>query len=93
MKPEYKHNVQSFTLNASHRKPLEGKHWAIKRTVFMFPVLCPFSTPCQIITPVVEIAIWLPNPNPSPTPNPKPTNTRGVIIWQGSEFDLLILLF
>ncbi len=21
MKPEYKHNVQSFTLNASHRKP------------------------------------------------------------------------
>ncbi len=53
--------------------------------------LCPFSTPCQIITPLVEIAIWLPNPNPtpnpnpSPTPNPKPTNTRGVIIWQGSE--------
>ncbi len=49
-------------------------------------VLCPFSTPCQIITPLVEIAIWLPNPNPtpnpnpSPTPNPKPTNTRGVII-------------
>ncbi len=49
------------------------------------PVLWPFSTPCQIITPLVEIAIWLPNPNPSPTPNPKPTNTRGVIIWQGSE--------
>ncbi len=55
------------------------------------PVLCPFLTPCQIITPLVEIAIWLPNPNPtpnpnpSPTPNPKPTNTRGVIIWQGSE--------
>ncbi len=47
------------------------------------PVLCPFSTPCQIITPLVEIATWLPNPNPtpnpnpSPTPNPKPTNTRG----------------
>ncbi len=55
------------------------------------PVLCPFSTPCQIITPLVEIALWLPNPNPtpnpnpSPTPDPKPTNTRGVIIWQGSE--------
>ncbi len=48
-------------------------------------MLCPFSTPCQIITPLIEIAIWLPNPNPSPTPNPKPTNTRGVIIWQGSE--------
>ncbi len=59
--------------------------------VHWVPVLCPFSTPCQIITPLVEIAIWLPNPNPtpnptpSPTPNPKPTNTRGVIIWQGSE--------
>ncbi len=26
-----------------------------------------------------------PNPSPSPTPNPKPTNTREVIIWQGSE--------
>ncbi len=25
MKPEYKSNVQSFTLMASHRKPLEGK--------------------------------------------------------------------
>ncbi len=55
------------------------------------PVLCPFSTPCQIITPLLEIAIWLPNPNPTPNPNPsptpnrKPTNTRGVIIWQGSE--------
>ncbi len=55
------------------------------------PVLCPFSAPCQIITPLVEIAIWLLNPNPTPnlnpflTPNPKPTNTRGVIIWQGSE--------
>ncbi len=50
------------------------------------PVLCPFSTSFQIITPLVEIATWLPNPNPSPTPNPKPTNTRGVIIWQRSEF-------
>ncbi len=27
----------------------------------------------------------MPKRNPSPTPNPKPTNTRGVIIWQGSE--------
>ncbi len=61
------------------------------RILTLSPVLCPFSTPWQIITPLVEIAIWLPNPNPtpnpnpSPTPNPKPTNTRGVIIWQGSE--------
>ncbi len=52
---------------------------------------CAISTPCQIITPLLEITIWLPNPNPtpnpnpSPTPNPKPTNTRGVIIWQRSE--------
>ncbi len=38
------------------------------------PVLCPFSTPCQIITPLVEIAIWLPNPNPTPNPNPSPTH-------------------
>ncbi len=47
----------------------------------------PIFDPCQIITPLVEIAIWFPNPNPSPspTPNPKPTNTRRVIIWQGSE--------
>ncbi len=37
-------------------------------------MLCPFLNPCQIITPLVEIAIWLSNPNPSPTPNPKPTN-------------------
>ncbi len=43
----------------------------------------PIFDPYQIITPLVEIAIWLPNPNPtpnpnpSPTPNPKPTNTRG----------------
>ncbi len=36
-------------------------------------VLFPFSTPCQIITPLIEIAIWLPNPNPSHTPNPNPT--------------------
>jgi len=28
----------------------------------------------------------MPNPNPSPTTNPKPTNTRGVVIWRGSEF-------
>ncbi len=38
--------------------------------ILLLPVLCPFSTPCQIITPLIEIAIWLPNPNPSPTPNP-----------------------
>ncbi len=31
----------------------------------LVPVLCPLSTPCQIITPLVEISIWLPNPNPS----------------------------
>ncbi len=61
----------------------QGKH---------VPVLCPFATPCQIITPLLEIATRLPNPNPtpnpnpSPTPNPKPTNNRRAIIWQGSEF-------
>ncbi len=33
------------------------------------PVLFSFSTPCQIITPLVELAIWLPNPNPTPNPN------------------------
>ncbi len=64
--------------------------WGIWGEIPM-PVLCPFSTPCQIINSLVEIAIWLPNtnptpnPKPSPTPNPKPTNTRKVIIWQGSE--------
>ncbi len=36
MKPEYKRDVQSFTLNASYRKPLEGKHWTVKRIVFIF---------------------------------------------------------
>ncbi len=46
--------------------------WGLRFHFFFFsaPVLCPFSTPCQIITPLIEIAIWLPNPNPSPTPNP-----------------------
>ncbi len=32
-----------------------------------------FLTPCQIITPLLEIAIWLPNPNPTPNLNPSPT--------------------
>ncbi len=42
----------------------------------------PISIPCQIITPLIEIAIWMPNPNPnsypnpSPTPNPKPGNNK-----------------
>ncbi len=45
------------------------------------PVLFPFSIPCQIITPLVEIAIWLPNPNP--TPNPKPTLTLNLPILEG----------
>ncbi len=55
------------------------------------PVLCPFLTPAKLLPPLVEIATWLPKPNPtpnhnpSPTPNPQPTNTRGVVIWQGSE--------
>ncbi len=49
------------------------------------PVLYPFSIPCQIITPLIEIAIWMPNPNPnsnpnpSPTPNPKPGNNKKII--------------
>ncbi len=42
----------------------------MERVAFLWaPVLCPFSTLCQIIDPLVEIAIWLPNPNPTPTPN------------------------
>ncbi len=50
-----------------------------------------FLTPAKLLPPLVEIATWLPKPNPtpnhnpSPTPNPKPTNTRRVVIWQGSE--------
>ncbi len=61
------------------------RYWrGVAQEIARMLVLCPFST--QIITPLVEIATWLPNPNPSPTPNLKPTNTRGVIIWRGSEF-------
>ncbi len=45
-------------------------------------------TPCQIITPLVEIDIWLPNPNPFPTPNPKPTHNMGDINLAGAQHRL-----
>ncbi len=51
--------------------------------LFFYPNagVVPIFDPCQIITPLVQIATWLPNPNPSPTPNPKPTNTSLCLSW------------
>ncbi len=41
---------------------------------------------CLILTPPLILT------QPSPTPNPKPTNTREVIIWQGTELGTILEL-
>ncbi len=63
----------------------QGEFWRSRRCCAHFrppAKLLPLSLKslydCLILTPPLIL-------NPSPTPNPKPTNTRGVIIWQGSE--------
>ncbi len=46
----------------SHRKPLEGKHWTVKRTAFMFPAssacLCKL---CIINVVITEFDHWMLN--------------------------------